>query len=124
MEEAFREAGGKNKERLPIRFKMEDGRSNSRMGIGNVMLLSFDFAPRPIHSHLSIFLRRTNDLRVRAAAAVSSVLHNQQYCSGARSSGTLQLSKTLGNLESMEETVVLCHISIISPSALTAVLLF
>lgn len=75
-------------------FKIEDGRANSRMGIGNVMVLSFDFAPRPIQSHLSIVPQRTNDLRMRAATAVSSVRHNQQYCSGARSSATLQLSKT------------------------------
>ncbi len=77
-----------------FQFKMEDGQANSRMGIGNVMVLPFDFAPRPIQSRPSIVPQSTNDLRVRVATAVSSVWHNQQYCSGARSSGTLQLSKT------------------------------
>lgn len=80
------------KEDFPL--KMEDGRANSRMGIGNVMVLSFDFAPRPIQSHLSIVPPRTNGLRVRAATALSSVRHNQQYCSAARSSGMPPLSKT------------------------------
>ncbi len=47
-----------------FQFKMEHGQANSRMGIGNVMVLPFDFAPRPIQSRPSIVPQSTNDLRV------------------------------------------------------------
>lgn len=87
------------------------------MGIGNVTVLSFDFAPRPIQSHLSISLQRP--MRFHQCDTINSIVVVLDQVKTAVERDLW----VLGNLESMEETVVLSH-KLISTSALTAVLLF
>lgn len=94
------------------------------MGIGNVMVLSFDFAPpgqyRAIYP--SLFRGRMmygwkRPLRFHQCDTINSIVVVLDQVNTAVDLWVL------GILESMEETVVLSHVSIISTSALTAVLL-